>query len=103
MRPRAYSCLVSGSDQPLLLQLVDVADIGGRKHVHRRALLDLLRQLAGGAEVEDDLVPRLCLELLADLPEGIGQIGGRRHGERDRLLRGREGLTACQEQTAETP
>ena len=82
-----------GQDQPLLLQLFDVADVGGREQVHRRALLDLLRQLAGGAEVEDDLVAGLRFELLADLAEGVGQVGGGRHGERDRRrparLRGR--------------
>ena len=80
----------------MLRQFLDEADVGGREQVHRRALLDLLGQLAGGAEVEDDLVAGFRLELPADLAEGVRQIGRGRDGQRDRLPRRACTLAASQ-------
>src|SRR5581483_6065229 len=61
--------------------------IRGKKEIHRRAVHDLRRESARGAEVEDDLLPRPRLVEVRDLRHRIAETRRRGDGDLGRVKR----------------
>ncbi len=82
-----------GSVSPGGLELFGIIQVGGEEHVEWRAVLQLLREVAGGAVDQLHGFSGFLLKARADFLHGKLQISGSGHGN---LLRGTQAATRRQ-------
>ena len=68
-----------GNDQAFAFEAVDVADVGCREQINRRAVFNLLRQRPCRAEQESHLDAGLLFKAFADFFKRRRQVGGSSH------------------------